>query len=59
MKMSGLEKITLMECYNHHGGKFPKELDASGVMFWRGQRITKADFRAIKRDGIDSDRFNK
>lgn len=57
--MTELEKITLMECYNHHNGKFPKELDASGVMFWRGQRITKADFRAIKRDGIQSERFNK
>ena len=59
MKLTQDQEMNLGSCYSHHNGKFPKELEASGVMFWRGQRITKADFRAVKRDGLAADRFNQ
>ena len=52
-------KLDIMAAYNNYDGKWPKQLDASGVMFYNGTKIVKADFRAIKRDGIHADRFNK
>ncbi|GAF82267.1 unnamed protein product [marine sediment metagenome] len=55
--MTKTEKLNIAQCYNHHDGKWPKENDASGVQFWNGQRIVKADFRAMKRDGLESSRF--
>jgi hypothetical protein len=59
MKLSSMQKLDMMAAYNSNNGKWPKELEASGVMFYNGMKITKADFRAIKRDGIESERFSK
>ena len=58
-KYTKLDKLNIMAAYNSYNGKWPKELDASGVMFYGGTKILKADFRAIKRDDIHAERFNK
>tara|TARA_R110000824_G_scaffold381920_1_gene574951 strand:- start:102 stop:299 length:198 start_codon:yes stop_codon:yes gene_type:complete len=58
-EMSNQQKIDIADAYASHDGKWPKQLNISGVMFWNGTRITKADFRAIKKDGIQSNRFSK
>lgn len=55
--MNALEKLNVYQCYNHHNGKWPKQNDTSGMQFWNGQKIVKADFRAMKRDGLQASRF--
>lgn len=58
MKLSNEQKLDMISAYNSYNGKWPDQLSGSGVMFYNGLRITKADFRAMKKDGINSDRFN-
>jgi hypothetical protein len=58
MKYTEGDKFAIMAAYNNCSGKWPRQLDASGTMFYNGTKIVKADFRAIKRDGIHSQRFN-
>lgn len=59
MKYTEGDKFAIMAAYNNYDGKWPKQLDASGVIFYNGTKIVKADFRAIKRDGIHAERFCK
>lgn len=44
----------LYECVISHGGVWPAEL-TSGVMFWRGQRITYAEFQRAANGGNPHD----
>ena len=39
--------IKIREAYYHHNGKWPIEL-TSGVMFWRGLRVTIKDFKEYR-----------